>query len=605
MNHRRTFTLLAALLALVALAGCNGVQVVEVTRPVAEFTLTPEPPTEPTAEATATPAPTAAPVEPTAESSSDLPPSVFYDLGEATLIQDNFPEESRFRNMPAQLNGVMAVPAGEGPYPVVLILHGTHPGCPVDDAGVDRWPCDPEVEQRNYAGFEYLVRELAARGYVALAPNINAENTFGFGEPTPGVRLWQLLEQQLSALATAAGGGDNGFGVELNGVADVRQLALIGHSRGGEMANYLTRKYGLDIPSGAGAERGFGPVAGLLLVAPARILQDSGGSNVPLAVIMPACDGDVVGQDGQTFYEDVRFEGNDFWSTTVLLAGANHNGFNTILGGDMIAHTGRPGCQPPLAPEAQRQFLVDYAADFLIALFGQEDAIAAAESRLGLDLMQPAPAELYGQPARLNVLPALADRMPLFGPQDEGELTAHQQAGPVVAEGATLFFCPAGYRVEAELAACRRPNFISPANPAMAVVSWTGPAEVRLEIPDGQWEVSSHTALTLRAAVDPLSELNAVDEPQSFSVRLTDAHGATATVVIGPDEPALQYMTGEFREDEMFPPGLLDAIVHMTTVRVPLVSFAGVDLSDVDEVALVFDQTASGTLFVADVEVAR
>ena len=43
----------------------------------------------------------------------------------------------------------------------------------------------------------------------------------------------------------------------------------------------------------------------------------------------------------------------------------------------------------------------------------------------------------------------------------------------------------------------------------------------------------------------------------------------------------------------------------MTTVRVPLVSFAGVDLSDVDEVALVFDQTASGTLFVADVEVAR
>ena len=86
---------------------------------------------------------------------------------------------------------------------------------------------------------------------------------------------------------------------------------------------------------------------------------------------------------------------------------------------------------------------------------------------------------------------------------------------------------------------------------------------------------------------------------------MTDAYGATATVVIGPDEPALQYMTGEFREDEMFPPGLLDAIVHMTTVRVPLVSFAGVDLSDVDEVALVFDQTASGTLFVADVEVAR
>jgi hypothetical protein len=36
-----------------------------------------------------------------------------------------------------------------------------------------------------------------------------------------------------------------------------------------------------------------------------------------------------------------------------------------------------------------------------------------------------------------------------------------------------------------------------------------------------------------------------------------------------------------------------------------LVEFGGVDLSDVAEVALVFDQTASGTLFVADVAVAR
>ena len=77
--------------------------------------------------------------------------------------------------------------------------------------------------------------------------------------------------------------------------------------------------------------------------------------------------------------------------------------------------------------------------------------------------------------------------------------------------------------------------------------------------------------------------------PQSFSLRLTDGSGATASVVVGPDEPALQFVSGEFREDEIFPPGILDGIVHMTTVRVPLAVFAGVDLSDVSEVALVFD----------------
>jgi len=271
---------------------------------------------------------------------------------------------------------VIAAPAGEGPYPVVVILHGTHPGCPVDEMGVDRWPCDPADEQANYSGFAYLVSELAARGYVALAPNINAENTFGFGEPVSGERLAQLLDLHLNALKDAATGGENAFGVALSGVADVGRLTLIGHSRGGEMANYLTRQYGLGTAEGA-AEHGYGPVAGLLLVAPAHILQGSTGADVPLAVILSACDGDVIGQDGQVFYEAVRFQTDHTWATTVLLEGANHNGFNTILGGDMIAHTGRSGCQSPLAPEEQRQFLVDYAADFLTALFGAQDEATA------------------------------------------------------------------------------------------------------------------------------------------------------------------------------------------------------------------------------------
>ena len=162
------------------------------------------------------------------------PATAEYDLGEATIVQARFPEDSRFRNMPVRLNGVIAAPAAGGPYPVVLILHGTHPGCPEDASGVDRWPCDPAVERANYRGFSYLARALAAQSYVALAININAENTFGFGEPTPGERLEQVVALHLDALATASAGGANDFGVELAGRADVSKLALFGHSRGGE-----------------------------------------------------------------------------------------------------------------------------------------------------------------------------------------------------------------------------------------------------------------------------------------------------------------------------------------------------------------------------------
>jgi hypothetical protein len=37
--------------------------------------------------------------------------AVEYDLGEATIIQERFPADSRFREMPVRLNGVIAAPA--------------------------------------------------------------------------------------------------------------------------------------------------------------------------------------------------------------------------------------------------------------------------------------------------------------------------------------------------------------------------------------------------------------------------------------------------------------------------------------------------------------
>ena len=63
--------------------------------------------------------------------------------------------------------------------------------------------------------FEYLVRRLAAEGYVALSININADNTFGFGEPNHIERLRQLVDLHLKALGTASDGGSNQFGVDL------------------------------------------------------------------------------------------------------------------------------------------------------------------------------------------------------------------------------------------------------------------------------------------------------------------------------------------------------------------------------------------------------
>jgi hypothetical protein len=156
-------------------------------------------------------------------SGESLPVAVEYDLGEAILVQESFPEDSRFRNMPVRLNGLIAVPSGEGrPYPVVVILHGNHHGCPVDEQGVDRWPCASEVEQPNYRGFSTWCATWQAR-LCRLSININAENTFGFGEPVPGER-WSSCR---ICTARAVGGAAKTLelGVELAGRADLGRLA--------------------------------------------------------------------------------------------------------------------------------------------------------------------------------------------------------------------------------------------------------------------------------------------------------------------------------------------------------------------------------------------
>ena len=483
-----------------------------------------------------------------------------------------------------------------------MILHGTHPGCPEIDH-VDRWPCDPADERPNYRGFGYLAEHLAANGYVALSININAENTFGFGEPTPGERLKQIVDKHLQALAAAAAGGDNQFGVDLKGKADMQRLAIAGHSRGGEMALMLAQSPEM-------AADGYGPVAGVLQIAPSPVFVDpADGSPVPLGIILPMCDADVMNQEGQHFYEGARLApGQQAWITSVFVERANHNFFNTTLGDDPFGRQGRPDCDTLLKPKAQRTFLGDYAVDFFATLFGNAATAQAAKARLGMDAGVPAPSELYGLAARVAVLPSAAERIPIFTPATASELTTNRLGGAVRAEGVTTFFCDAGHytpMMRPGTEPCRRVNVVIPGQPALAVVSWAKPgAALRFQIPQGKGDLSQAAALSVRAAVDPLSKLNAKGKGQAFSIRVTDGAGKTATATTRADEPALRFPAGEVVEDKTFG-SMFTGRLPLTTVRILMSALQGVDLTDIREVALVFDRTQTGSLFLGDVEGVR
>jgi dienelactone hydrolase len=543
---------------------------------------------------------------PSSSSASALPVEVVgYDLGETTIVQQQFEEGSRFREMPVRLNGRIAAPtAGVGPFPVVMVIHGTHPGCPVDDTGVDRWPCDPEVEQANYAGYDYLLEAVASRGYVALAPNFNAEHTFGFGEPVPGERLAQLADQHLGALAEAAAGGEQGFGVDLAGRADPKALTLIGHSRGGEAAVAIAGS-----PQVVTGAQGYGPVTGVLLVAAAVTFRDPWAAiDVPVATILAGCDGDVSDQAGQFFYEGPRLASEQTQpAVSTFLEGATHNGFNTVLGPDLAVPTAgdRPDCQPLLDPDRQRTWLAQYATDFL-ALLSSDDPedLARIRAGLGLDTATPAPAEVLGLPARVAYLPPAADRTVLWVPAAPGELSTSLVGGTVTAQNLDTAFCPKGFYtldMEPGTEACHRQGVTVPGQPAHAVLTWQSPdAALRLAIPDSAGDFATARAVSLRAAVDPASPLNDPGTPQALTVRITDRAGNQASVTTRPDEPALAYPAGEMRTDEVSP-DFFTGIVALTPVRIPLTQFTGIDPTAITEVA-VAPHTPRGALFLADIE---
>ena len=83
---------------------------------------------------------------------------------------------------------------------------------------------------------------------------------------------------------------------------------------------------------------------------------------------------------------------------------------------------------------------------------------------------------------------------------------------------------------------------------------------------------------------------------------MTDRAGNSATVQTRPDEPALGFPPGTMQDDPSIPTGFFTGLVPLTTIRLALGDFAGVDLANIDEIALLFDQTPSGALFVGDLE---
>ena len=219
------------------------------------------------------------------------------------------------------LNGRVWFPEGEGPFPLVLIVHGNH-----------------NLADFSDPGYAYIGELLASRGFITVSVDQNFLNGGipGRSSGENDARAWMLLEH-LEFWEDLNQKVDSPFYHQV----DLQNIALIGHSRGGEAAalaatfNQLSR-YPNNAHTRWDYHYGIKAVVGIAPVDMQWLPADHANPLVDVSylVLQGSHDADLYYFDAIQQYHRTIFtdpEGMAFKSA-VYIYRANHGQFNTTWG---------------------------------------------------------------------------------------------------------------------------------------------------------------------------------------------------------------------------------------------------------------------------------
>lgn len=459
----------------------------------------------------------------------------------------------------APMAGIIAVPNTAGPHPVVFLFHG-----------VTRIE---SIRDPIYAGFDYLVQQLAAEGFVAVSINVNIEYHWEeYGEPTWGGQwAYSIFNQHLARLREANAGTDMGHGIPLTGMIDLDKIHLIGHSRGGELVDTFYRHE---------RERDLSRIHSLIRIAP-TVNPDHAGEeatgpqpSIPVGIILPEFDGDIRNNDGQSVFDEVfRTGGSRSILSLVYLRGANHNFFNrAFTSDDATQQVNR------ITRAQQEDFMKHYAAAFLALATGARAPWGAFSAD-------------FAQPVTMFDYPVIASTY-IWGSWNRFVLAENGLGTEIETSGGAgiaLYvqeFGAEGYFTHPGLGfGDRLPLFD---------IQWTRSGSITFPTPG---DVTSFRALSLNIAVDSSNPRNPQGQDQGMTVTLENTAGETRSVVIPPGTPALTWHPGYLEQDERGTYWV--GLMPLGELRIPLALFGGIDLSDIASLTVSFDQTSAGAVMLS------
>lgn len=532
-----------------------------------------------------------------------------YNLGDVSYT----PPSAAAFSWPMEERGSVHYPSdlNNGPYPVLVWLHGRHSTCynTTTFTSSSAWPCPTgRAPILSYEGYDYAARTMASHGYIVISISANSINAHDGSLPDAGMNARGVLVQHHLDLwkgwSTTDTGAGTPFGSLFKGRLNLQKVGTMGHSRGGEGVVY-NAEYNASLGSPYG-------IKAILTLAPVDFYRHV-ANNVPLLNIAPNCDGDVSDLQGVHFYDDVRYNvvTDEAPKHNIVVMGANHNFYNTVWtpgswiagGADDWEDYGYDPFDPhcgttqPSRLDSTRQMAMynTYAAAFYRLYLGGETKFAPILEVN--DIVPPTSSTLDTNDIYVSYHAGKTDRLDVNTMDAATNLTVNTLTGSVTSTGITSpAICGGGLT----LPVCD-PGLGNDQKPHRGTGSIKGLGQMRI-----QWSDTTHTYennvpatyqnfttyqnLSFRACVN-FSEALPTDN-NDFTVQLIDSAGAISSRAVKKHTYALFYPQGA--ETGTLPKVLFN------TIHIPIDSFKNINLAKVRKIKFLFNKSSAGAILVSD-----
>ncbi|MEG0919516.1 MAG: hypothetical protein RSA49_02130 [Anaerovoracaceae bacterium] len=480
---------------------------------------------------------------------------VNYDFGSRKIKNAN-PKGLPYKY---KLRGILSYPKiKKGKLKPIIILHGQH---------------DNDNKRRYDVGFKYLVDYLAANGYLAISMDINGAYHWKDEDNQDRYRTPYMFAEQIKVLKKLNRGSKNKYKVNLKNKIDFNNVMLIGHSTAGTLINDLVvkeKKYGIKVKS-------------IFALAPSDNFE---GTKFDLPIksintLVPEYDGDVMGHDGMGIYESVRQTKNQKLNSGVLLRFANHNYFNTVVKKNDASFP--PGkVQEQISEKVQRNFLKKYTLSLVKAtLEGKITNTIFDDSKINVN-------EIDG----LKVFTTInknGNKKIVNDLHKPYEMTSGIVAKKIIES--QIYNKDKALGLNVPLLGRNSISFEK--------FTWKEKGQ-KVTLPINTKDISNTKGIALRLLLDPSEANNTRGEGQGFSVGVKDGSGKIVKVTIPTTSDLIDYPLGEMIKDEVMGKSgssmVFDGTTYIKQIRIPLGLLKGIDLTNVTELTLDFDQRDTGSI---------